>query len=190
MLVTVVGAGALGSHFVQFFRNEACTIKIIDFDRVEQRNVASQFHSKAGVGKKKTASLQQSLKFLYGREIISVSNKLTKDNVKELLSNADLIVDCLDNGASRRLVQDFARSSQTPCLHGALSANGDFGRVVWDELFVIDDESVQGAPTCEGGDFLPFIGIASSFLAKSAQAFLSTGKKGSFSISPSRVEKF
>jgi molybdopterin/thiamine biosynthesis adenylyltransferase len=182
--IVVVGVGALGSHVVQALRNVEATLRVIDFDRVEQRNVASQFHGKPNVGKLKVQSLQQSMKFLFGRDIGIVSHKLVTDNVKELLGKADLLLDCLDNGAARRLVQQFARTSSTACLHGALDAQGSFGRVVWDESFVIDDEGVAGAATCEDGAHLPFITVVAANLAYSAQRFLRDGRKVGFEISP------
>ena len=50
--VIVVGVGALGSHVVQLLRNADATIRVIDFDKVEQKNVASQFHGKPGASGK------------------------------------------------------------------------------------------------------------------------------------------
>lgn len=189
MKITIIGVGALGSHLVQALRNEKAKLRVIDFDRVEMRNVASQFHFKGNVGKKKVEALRQSMQFCYGTALEIVSNKLTADNAVQLLGGADLLVDCLDNGEARRLVQNYARTHNIPCLHGALAADGGFGRVVWDEVFVIDDETNAGAPTCEDGDFLPFIEITSSFLAFAAQRFVRDGRKTSYSISPAGVEK-
>lgn len=182
-LVTIVGVGALGSHVVQFLRNEV-NLRIIDYDRVETKNVLSQFHGKPGVGKNKTLSLQQTMQFLFGVKLIGVPHKLTSDNANQLLSGSDLIIDCLDNAEARRLVQGFARRTKTPCLHGALAAGGSFGRVVWDESFAIDSEVAGETATCAGGEFLPFIGLVSAFLAKAAQEFLKNGKKIGFEIHP------
>ena len=188
MKIVIIGIGALGSHLVQALRNEDVTLKVIDFDRVEMKNVASQFHFKNAVGKKKTEALKQAMQFCYGKKIEVVGNKLTADNVQQLLGDADLLVDCLDNGDSRRLVQGFAKEKGVPCIHGALAADGGFGRVVWTDAFVIDDEAT-GAPTCEDGDFLPFIELVVSFLAIAVQRFLQEGRKVGFSISPAGVEK-
>lgn len=186
--ITIVGVGALGSHLVQALRNEEVVLKIVDFDRVEMRNVASQFHFKNAIGKKKTEALKQAMQFCYGRKIEVVGNKLTSDNVQQLLGDADLLVDCLDNGEARRLVQGFAKENGVPCLHGALAADGGFGRVVWTDSFVIDDEA-SGAVTCEDGEFLPFIEMVVSYLAVSVQKFLRAGRKVGFSISPVGVQK-
>jgi len=182
-VVTVVGVGALGSHLVQFLRSEDVSICAIDFDRVEQKNVQSQFHGKPSVGKMKASALKQSMQFMYGMKMDAKTNKLAEGNVEALLVG-DLIIDCVDNGAARRLIQDHVRAMSIPCLHGALAPDGSFGRVIWDEGFAIDDEAGQGAATCENGEFLPFIAITSAYLARSAQLFLSTNEKVGFSISP------
>jgi molybdopterin-synthase adenylyltransferase len=183
-MIVIVGVGALGSHLVQFVRNEKVDIKIIDFDRVEQKNVLSQFHGKPGVGKNKVAALQQTMDFLFKRQLAGVSHKLVVENIDALMKGATLVVDCLDNGASRKLVQDYVRKHKLPCLHGALAPGGEFGRSIWDEQFTIDSEVGAGAATCEDGEFLPFIALTAAYLARSVQLFLKDGKKVGFSISP------
>lgn len=182
--IVIVGVGALGSHLVQFIRNLDVNIRVVDFDRVEQRNVMSQFHGKPSVGKLKSQSLQQSMKFMFKRQIDPNTNKLTSQNAAEILGDAFLIVDCLDNGESRRIVQRFVRERGIPCLHGALAADGDFGQVVWDADFQIDDEDVEGAATCEAGEFLPFITLVSSLMATAVQQFIQNGKHIGFSVTP------
>lgn len=182
--IVIVGVGALGSHLVPLLRNEKVAIKIVDFDRIEQKNVASQFHAKTTVGKAKVVGLAQTLQFLFGQKVEGIPHRVTVDNVKQILGGAHLVIDCLDNGASRRLIQDAVRATNTPCLHGALAADGGFGRIVWDEHFQIDDESAVGAPTCEGGEHLPFVALASAYLARSAQTFLRQQKKVGYQVSP------
>lgn len=185
-MVVVVGVGALGSHVVQLLRNIEATIKIIDFDRVEMKNVASQFHAKGNVGKNKTLSLQSAMALLYGTKLLAVPHRLSKDNVGTLLGDADLVIDCLDNAASRRIIQDYVRSKGNPCLHGALAAAAHtYGRVAWDEVFEIDDDTgLVGMPTCENGEQLPFVSIVSSYIAHAAKEFLARGLKLGFEVNP------
>ncbi len=182
-IVTIVGVGALGSHLVQFLRSEDVTINVIDFDRVEMKNTQSQFHGKPSIGKMKSNALKQSMQFLYGLKIGAKTNKLVEANVDVLLQG-DLVIDCVDNGATRKLIQEHVRAKGIPCLHGALAADGSFGRVIWDDHFTIDDEAGQGGATCENGEFLPFIAITAAYLARAAQIFLAENKKIGFSISP------
>ncbi len=186
--IVVVGVGALGSHVVQLLRNVDCKIKVVDFDRVEQRNVSAQFHAKGAVGKLKVQGLQQTMKFLFGRRIEAVSHKLVNDNIDELLNGAMVIVDCVDNGDTRRLIQGHARKRNIACVHGALAADGSFGRVVWDEHFQVDDTPVDGAVTCEDGEHLPFIAIVSAYLAQSTIRYLKDKEQIGFQIHPGGVD--
>ena len=183
-MILIIGVGALGSHLVQFIRNEKVEIKVIDFDRVEQKNVMSQFHGKPGVGKNKVEALKQTMDFLFKRQLSVISNKLIAENIDALMKGATLVVDCLDNGASRKLVQDYVRAHNLPCLHGALAPGGEFGRAIWDEQFVIDSEVGAGAATCEDGEFLPFIALTAAYMARAVQIFLKDKTKIGFSISP------
>lgn len=185
--VTIVGVGALGSHFLQIVRNVNASYKIVDFDRVEQKNCSSQFHAKSTVGKSKVVGLQQTVNFLWGMRVGVNSNKLVQENVEQVLGGSDLIVDCLDNGAGRRLVQNFVRKNSVPCLHGGLAAEAAFAQVMWDENFTIDDEPSIAAPTCENGEHLPFIIVTAALMARSAQGFLEQGKKFGFHVRPNGV---
>lgn len=190
--IVVVGVGALGSHVVQFLRNVDADITVVDFDRVERKNVASQFHAKASVGKGKVVGLKQTMNFLFGKKINTIPHKLTTDNVETLLKDVDLVIDCLDNAAGRRVVQDWCgpacgpsgEGSRIPCLHGALDAAGSFGRVIWSKDFVIDEEGAEGQATCEDGEFLPFITITAAFLARSAQLFLEQDQQVGYTVHP------
>ena len=186
--VTVVGVGALGSHVVQFLRGEAVTLKVIDFDRVERKNTLSQFHGMKTIGKSKVQSLQQTMQFLFARKIEGIPHRLREENLDALLKGSDLVLDCLDNHEARSLVCNYVREGRgLSCLHGALAADGQFGRVIWDEYFVPDDSGPAGIATCEDGGQLPFIGMVATHLAYATQIFLREGKKIGFSVSPAGV---
>jgi molybdopterin/thiamine biosynthesis adenylyltransferase len=174
--IVIVGVGALGSHLALFLRNVDAELVLVDFDRVEAKNLQSQLHTKMGLGKNKAAALQQTLKGLFGRDATAVPHKLVADNADALLTGAALVVDCLDNAPSRQLVQDWVRAHDVACLHGALAADGQFCRVVWDAEFAIDG-AATGAATCEDGEHLPFVGRVAAELAMAAQRFLRDGRK-------------
>lgn len=181
-LITIVGVGALGSHVAMLLRNEG-KLALIDFDRVESKNTLAQFHSKGSVGKLKVSALRESMQFLWGIKVDALPQRLTADNIKQLIhGDSALVIDCVDNGATRRLIQQHVRDHGLPCLHGALAADGAFGRVIWDEHFTVDDEAGAGVATCEGGEHLPFIAITSAYLARMAQVFLKTGRKTGISV--------
>lgn len=188
--VVIVGVGALGSQVVPLLRNVEASIKVIDFDRVEAKNVQSQLYGKPSIGKPKTLALQNQVQFLYGQKIESVPHKLVGDNAAQLLGKADLIIDCLDNGASRRVIQGYVRKNNLPCLHGAVDANGTFGRVIWDENFQIDDEDAAGAATCENGEHLPYLTIVGAHIAHATKEFLTKGTRLAYNVTPGGTSKF
>ena len=181
--IVIVGVGALGSHLLLLIRNLPVEITVIDFDRVERKNVMSQFHSRMGVGRNKAAASQQALQGLFGVRIKSVPHRLCGDNVSALLSGATLVVDCVDNAPTRQLIQDHVRSEGTACLHGALAADGAYARVMWDEVFSIDGGG-EGQATCEDGEHLPFIALVASCMAMAVQRFCKDGERTSTHIHP------
>jgi molybdopterin/thiamine biosynthesis adenylyltransferase len=187
--VVLVGVGALGSHVALLGRNLEVGLKVIDFDRVEQKNLLSQVHTKMGVGKNKAQALSQLMLGLYGRKVEAVPHRLTADNAEALLGGAGVVVECLDNAAGRRAVQALVRARGLPCLHGALAADGAFGRVVWDEHFVIDAEDAEGQATCEDGAQLPFIGLTAAVVCQSLQRFLVDGERQSFQVHQGGVSR-
>jgi len=170
-------------------RNLGVRLRVIDFDRVERKNVMSQFHAKPSVGKPKVMGLAQSMKFLFGTQLDAIPHKLVEDNVRELLANTELVIDCLDNAEARHIVQRYVRAQSLPCLHGALAADGSFGRIVWDEDFAIDAEASEGAATCEDGEHLPFIVITAAYLAKAVQEFLDHDRKIGFQVHPGGADR-
>lgn len=181
--LVVVGVGALGSHAVLFSRNLPVSLVLVDFDRVEQKNVLAQVHPRTAVGRNKAEAMKQTMLGLFGLRVDAIPHRLAADNVDVVLGRADLVLDCVDNGATRRLIQGWVRARRVPCLHGALSAAGDFARLVWDEHFTVDDEPAGGAATCEDGAILPFAGLAGAMLADTLALHLRDGSRRSVQLS-------
>ena len=187
--VVIVGVGALGSHLALLARNWEQQLRLVDFDRVEQKNVQAQFHTRMGLGRNKAQALQQALQGLFGLKVESLPRRLEATNVAQLLGGTVLVIDCTDNAEARRLIQGYVREHGVPCLHGALSADGAFARVIWDEHFVADEEDAPGEATCEGGEQLPFFAMAASVLAMAAQSFLAEGVRASYQLTPGTVTR-
>ena len=181
--IIIVGVGALGSHLLLLSRNLPGLFTVIDFDRVERKNTLSQFHTRMGVGRNKAAAMQQAMQGLFSLRIRPVPHRLTADNATALLSEADLVVDCVDNAPTRKLIQDVVRAEGIPCLHGALAADGTYARVMWDEVFSID-EGAAGQATCEDGEHLPFIAVVAARMAMVVQRFLKDGERDSLHLHP------
>jgi hypothetical protein len=158
-------------------RNLEPTLVFIDFDRVESKNLLAQAFVKQSLGKNKAEALKAQLLNFHGTKCEAFGVRLTAENVEQLCGPADLIVDCFDNLKSRTVLSTFARAKNKPLVHAAVSGDGTFGLVRWDERFVPDAEDVAGQATCEGGEHLPLIGLLGAALARTIQDFLKGGER-------------
>lgn len=186
--IVIVGVGALGSHLVLLGRSWGAELVAIDFDRVERKNVESQFHTRMGVGRNKAQALQQAMQGLFGLRIDAIPHRLVGDNAAVLLEGADVVVDCVDHAETRRLIQRVAAERAIPCLHGALAADGRYARVMWDPGFAVDAGG-EGVATCEDGEHLPFVALVAAHMAASLQRFLATGATDGAHVRPDGVER-
>jgi len=177
MRIVFAGIGAAGSTALWFCRNLDAEIGVIDFDRVEARNLLAQVFTRQTIGKNKAEACKLQLKTYYGRDIEAFGVRLARENVEQLCQTADLLVDSFDNAESRRLISDFARSHHIPLVHAAMNDDSTFAIVRWDERFEPDEEGAIGQATCEGGDHLPFIAVLGASLARVIQDFVTTGIK-------------
>lgn len=177
MRIVFCGVGALGSTAAVLCRNLDATMVFIDFDRVESKNLLAQAYVKQSVGKNKAEALKLQLLNFHGVKAESFGVRVTAENVATLCKDAGLVLDCFDNAASRKVLSDFARSTSTPLLHAAVSGDGTFGLVRWEERFVPDAEDVAGQATCEGGEHLPLLGLLCATIARTVQDFMKGGTR-------------
>ena len=187
MRLVICGVGALGSTAVLYCRNVAAELRLVDFDRVESKNLAAQWFVKQSVGKTKAEAIRLQLANFYGTRAEALSVRLAATNAAQLLAGVDLAVDCFDNAESRDVLSEHARELRIPLVHGALAADGTFGMVRWDERFTADREDREGQPTCEGGEHLPMIGLVGATLARAIQDFVKDGARHDYLVSLSGV---
>jgi molybdopterin/thiamine biosynthesis adenylyltransferase len=185
--IVLCGIGALGSTALQFLRSLDAELRLVDFDRVESKNLAAQWFVKQSLGKNKAEAARMQLSNFYGVKSEAMGVRLRADNAKQLLADCALAVDCFDNADSRIALSDASKAANVPLVHAALAADGTFGMVRWDERFTPDREDVEGQATCEGGEHLPMIGVVGATLARTIQDFLGGGDRRDFLISLSGV---
>ncbi len=187
MRILFCGVGALGSHAVLLCRNLEAQLVLLDFDRVESKNLLAQAFVKQSLGKNKAEALKLQLLNFHGVKADALGVRLAPENVDTICATADLLVDCFDNQASRNLLSAYARKKSAALVHAAISADGTFGLVRWDERFVADAEDAEGQATCEGGEHLPLIAQVSATLARAVQDYLRGGLRRDFQISLNAV---
>jgi hypothetical protein len=181
--IVFCGVGALGSQAAVFCRNLEGPLVFVDFDRVESKNLLAQAFVKQSVGKNKAEALKLQMLNLWGTKCEAFGVRLSRDNAEQVLRDAELLVDCFDNHASRTLLSEHARRGDVPLVHAALSADGTVGLVRWDARFVADREDDEGQATCEGGDHLPLIGLLASTLARAIQDYSRSRTESDYLVS-------
>ena len=104
------------------------TIYIVDKDTVNISNLNRQFlHTDKDIGTEKSESAKQTIKCLNPEiNIKSICSEITKENVKDLVCDSDIIVDALDNNETRQIIYEFAISEKIPLVHGSVRGfNGE-----------------------------------------------------------------
>ena len=122
--VAVVGAGGLGGTVVELLaRHGIGRIIVIDGDRFTEDNLNRQLLSteenlgeyKAIIAVKRVKEINSSV------SIISYTEELTGENAHELIKEAQVVVDGLDNLPSRFVVEKACRDSRIPFVHGTIA---------------------------------------------------------------------
>jgi molybdopterin-synthase adenylyltransferase len=128
--VTICGAGALGGNVTEnLARAGFGKLKVIDRDRIEERNLSTQPYYRSDVGAFKAKILANQVYRAIGTTVEPETKELTFANAAHLLKNSELILDTFDNSTSRQIVKDYAGQSGIPCLHAGLAA--DYAEVIW-----------------------------------------------------------
>ena len=190
MIVRIVfcGVGALGSSAVVLCRSLGAELRLVDFDRVESKNLSAQAFVKQSLGKNKAEALKIQLLNFWTVKAEALPVRVVAENVAQVCAGADLLVDCFDNRAGRDVLSAHARAAHLPLVHAALAADGSFGLVRWDERFTADREDAAGQATCEGGEHLPFVGLVAAVLAGVIRDFVRDGARRDAMITPAAVD--
>lgn len=121
--VLMVGAGGLGSPSAFYLAAAGVgTLGIIDNDVVDLSNLQRQIlHTNDRVGMPKTESAKMTLQALNPDvRIIPYQEKLTSQNIMEIIKEYDVIVDGCDNFPTRYLVNDACVLAKKPNVHGSI----------------------------------------------------------------------
>ena len=132
--VTVCGAGALGANIVESLaRSGFCQLKVIDRDRIEERNLSTQPYYRSDIGAFKAKILANNLYRALGVNIDAHPKELTSANADRLLANSAIVIDTFDNSVGRQAVKDYCASASIPCLHVGLAA--DYSEIIWNQHY-------------------------------------------------------
>ena len=162
----ITGIGGLGCASAIYLTAAGVgRITIVDFDLVELSNLNRQvLYWEEDIGKKKVVVAQRKLsKLNLGTEIIPIFAKITGKNVFSIVDGAQVVVDGLDNFATRMLVNASCVKHKIPYIHGGVSRfRGLITTIIPGETPCLACLYPEGSP---GGEGLGVLGMVPGLVA-------------------------
>jgi len=119
----VIGAGGLGSPAALYLAAAGVgTLGIVDFDTVDASNLQRQvLHNLERIGRLKVESAAETIRLLNPDvEVEAYAERLSVENVIEIMSGYDVVIDGTDNFPTRYLVNDASLHLRIPVVHGSI----------------------------------------------------------------------
>ena len=151
-VVAVCGLGGLGSHIAEALARAGIgKLILIDFDNVDVSNLHRQQYKAEQVGKRKTEAIKENLREIAPYLNTEVHNvKITRDNAKELLKDADIICEAFDDAESKAMLTDVVLCSMrekyliaASGMAGMGSANDIRTRKITERFTSVGDETSE-----------------------------------------------
>lgn len=181
--VLVIGAGGLGSPVLLYLGSAGVGhITVVDHDTVDATNLQRQVaHTEDRVGLPKVESAAQAIAAINHDVCVTTIQQRADDALlAELVAQADLVIDCCDNYATRQAVNAACVHHHKPLVSGA--AIGFDGQIsVWDSrsgnlpcyaCVFAPDGVVQEVQCATMGVFAPLVGIIGTMQAAEALKLL------------------
>jgi len=121
--VLLLGAGGLGSPAALYLAAAGVgTLGIVDMDEVDASNLQRQIlHNIDRIGDRKVDSAKKTLTSLNPDvDVVTYDTRLDADNILDIISGYDVIVDGADNFPSRYLLNDASVKLGIPVVHGSI----------------------------------------------------------------------
>lgn len=139
--VLVFGAGGLGSPALTYLAAAGCgQITVVDPDQVDLTNLQRQIiHTTDRVGQPKTRSAAQGMQAINPDvQIHCISSLIAGDQLDHTVSQADIVLDCTDNFATRQHINDACVRYRKPLVSGAA--------IRWDAQITVFDMRHENSP--------------------------------------------
>jgi sulfur-carrier protein adenylyltransferase/sulfurtransferase len=121
--VLCLGAGGLGSPAALYLTAAGVgTIGIVDMDVVDESNLQRQIlHNQDRIGERKVDSAKKTLLLLNPDvNVVTHDVRLAADNIVDIISGYDVIIDGADNFPVRYMLNDASVKLGIPVVHGSI----------------------------------------------------------------------
>ncbi len=179
----IIGAGGLGSPVALYLGSAGVgQITVVDHDTVDATNLQRQIaHTLADVGKPKAQSIQQAIANINPDVRVNVVTQRADDRLlTALVEQADVVIDCTDNFATRHALNRACVKYGKPLVSGA-AIRFDGQVTVYDPrdpkspcyaCVFPESEKLEEAQCATMGVFAPLVGVIGSVQAAEALKLL------------------
>jgi hypothetical protein len=175
--IVICGVGALGSHLANLLARQGFgSIEVVDFDKIQNHNIANQFYGLPEVGASKATACANKIFRETGVQVIPHNKKLVRGAAKKLFRKSALVVDAFDNFESRKLLKEECDKLGIPCVHAGMSDDG-FSEIKWNEEYRIPDVEVEQDDVCEYPLAMNLVHFTVSILAETIVRFIDDNTK-------------
>ena len=122
--ILIIGMGGLGCPLLTYLASSGVSnIGIVDFDKVELSNLNRQIlFNTSDIGKYKVNQAKLKIKKIYKKITVKVFKiKISKNNIKSIIKNFDIICDGTDNFNTRFLINDYCKKNKKILISAAIS---------------------------------------------------------------------
>lgn len=147
-VVAVCGLGGLGSNIAAALARAGIgKLILIDFDRVEITNLHRQGYKAWQIGRYKTEALAENLKEIAPYVSLELhTRKITAQNAKELLSDANIICEAFDDAEAKAMLAEIVLTKMpdqylvaASGMAGLYDANSIKTRKITNKFYVCGD---------------------------------------------------
>ncbi len=139
--IVVVGAGGIGSWAALALAKMGCpNITVIDFDTIEDHNVATQFYKESQIGMEKVEALKENILDYTGIEIIPIPTKwevvFNVEDFQEHIKES-IVISAVDSLVTRRkLFKFFMKTGIKPYTYLDARMGGELFRMFSVDWFI------------------------------------------------------
>ena len=179
----IVGAGGLGSPVALYLGSAGVGhLTVVDHDRVDATNLQRQIaHTLSSVGEFKAESIRRAIADINPDVEVTIATARADDALLDVLvAQADVVLDCTDNFATRHAINRATTRHRKPLVSGA-AIRFDGQVAVYDPRNVLspcyacvfpETEHFEEADCATMGVFAPLVGIIGSIQAAEALKLL------------------
>ena len=172
--VLIIGVGGVGQHVSTYLvTNGVTNLTIVDYDKVELSNLNRQILlTENDIGKSKVEVVKDALLARNkDSNITSINLKVDRNNVLNLISDYDLVIDAVDNWNSKLVISMGCKKNNIPLLHiGVDGYKGQCCLFLNKSLEDIVTNEIISSP--EDGVLGPMVGLISSYASLIAMRYL------------------